>query len=244
MKDSFVLYTEYREQIEMLDMAQRGELLTAILCHASGQDVQIADGMVAMAYAFISARMDRDAEKYEETCRARREAGQLGGRPQKPKKPNGSDEKPKKPNGFSENQTKAKKPDNDTDNDTEHENDNEKIKEIYPCGDVVDYLNQKLGTRYRASTKDIRKHIIARFRDGATLEDFKTVIDKKTAEWQGTEWAKFLRPRTLFGPKFETYLNQLDAPKTHTARTKFDNFTASGTNWDAVTQQIMSKQGG
>ena len=25
--------------------------------------------------------------------------------------------------------------------------------------------------------------------------------------WQGTEWEKFLRPETLFGTKFEGYLN-------------------------------------
>lgn len=237
MKDSFVLYTEYREQIEMLDMAQRGELLTAILCHASGQDVQIADGMVAMAYAFISARMDRDAEKYEETCRARREAGQLGGRPQKPKKPNGSDEKPKKPNGFSENQTKAKKPDNDTDND----NDTEKIKYIYPYSEVVGYLNERAGTSFRDQSKNTRTHIKARCDEGYTLDDFKTVIDKKVKEWKGTDYAKYLRPETLFGSKFESYLNAQEGGK---KVTKFDNFTASGTDWDAITQQIMSKQGG
>jgi len=42
------------------------------------------------------------------------------------------------------------------------------------------------------------------------LEDFKTVIDKKCVEWMNDEkMEKFLRPVTLFGPKFESYLNQL-----------------------------------
>ena len=40
------------------------------------------------------------------------------------------------------------------------------------------------------------------------MDDFIAVIDKKTAEWMGTKWEKFLRPETLFGPKFESYLNQ------------------------------------
>ena len=41
-----------------------------------------------------------------------------------------------------------------------------------------------------------------------TVEDFKTVIDKKSLEWMGTEREKYLRPQTLFGTKFESYLNQ------------------------------------
>ena len=40
-----------------------------------------------------------------------------------------------------------------------------------------------------------------------TLEDFKTVIDKKYDEWYGTNMQQYLRPETLFGTKFESYLN-------------------------------------
>jgi hypothetical protein len=42
----------------------------------------------------------------------------------------------------------------------------------------------------------------------ATVEDFKRVIDIKAAEWLGTENDQYLRPQTLFGTKFEGYLNQ------------------------------------
>lgn len=73
---------------------------------------------------------------------------------------------------------------------------------------VVSYLNEKAGTKYRASSAKTQKVIHARVAEGFTLEDFMAVIDKKTAEWMGTEWEKFLRPETLFGPKFESYLNQ------------------------------------
>ena len=73
---------------------------------------------------------------------------------------------------------------------------------------VVTHLNEKAGTKYRASSAKTRKVIHARVAEGFTLEDFMAVIDKKTAEWMGTEWEKFLRPETLFGPKFESYLNQ------------------------------------
>lgn len=73
---------------------------------------------------------------------------------------------------------------------------------------VVTYLNEKAGTKYRASSAKTQKVIHARVAEGFTLEDFMAVINKKTAEWMGTEWEKFLRPETLFGPKFESYLNQ------------------------------------
>lgn len=72
---------------------------------------------------------------------------------------------------------------------------------------IIDYLNQKAGTKYQAGTQSTVRHIKARLNDGFTVEDFMTVIDKKVAEWKGTEWEKYLRPETLFGTKFESYLN-------------------------------------
>lgn len=73
---------------------------------------------------------------------------------------------------------------------------------------IVEYLNKTCGTRYKHSTVNTQKHIRARLKDGYVLEDFKTVIDKKAKEWKGTEMEKFLCPDTLFGSKFEKYLNQ------------------------------------
>lgn len=72
---------------------------------------------------------------------------------------------------------------------------------------IVDYLNTKTGQKYKASTKKTQQCIHARLAEGFTIDDFKTVIDKKYAEWIGTEWEKYLRPETLFGTKFESYLN-------------------------------------
>lgn len=56
--------------------------------------------------------------------------------------------------------------------------------------------------------KRLKKHINARLNEKYTVDDFKKVIDKKCNEWIGTEYEKFLRPETLFGSKFEGYLNQ------------------------------------
>jgi uncharacterized phage protein (TIGR02220 family) len=78
-------------------------------------------------------------------------------------------------------------------------------KELYIA--ILDYLNAKAETNYKASSKATQQHINARLAEGFTLDDFKTVIDKKCAEWLGTDFEKYLRPSTLFGSKFENYLN-------------------------------------
>lgn len=94
----------------------------------------------------------------------------------------------------------------DKDKEKDIEEDKEKDrKEIYDS--VVARLNEKAGTNYRPSSKATRSHINARLAEGYTVEDFFTVIDKKCAEWRGTAMEKYLRPETLFGSKFENYLN-------------------------------------
>ena len=72
--------------------------------------------------------------------------------------------------------------------------------------EIVNYLNEKASTSYRPKTKKTREHINARLSEGFSVDDFKTVIDKKCDEWIGTEFEKYLCPDTLFGTKFEKYL--------------------------------------
>ena len=79
--------------------------------------------------------------------------------------------------------------------------------------EIVGYLNAKLGTRYLPANEKTQRLITARFNENKkyTVADFKEVIDKKVKEWKGTEMEKYLRPETLFGTKFESYLNQKEA---------------------------------
>lgn len=78
----------------------------------------------------------------------------------------------------------------------------------YPYSDVIDYLNERTGKQYKSTTKKNQTVIRARSDEGFNLDDFKKVIDNKVAEWKGTNMEKYLRPETLFGTKFEGYLNQ------------------------------------
>lgn len=79
-------------------------------------------------------------------------------------------------------------------------------KEIYT--DVLELLNNAANTKYKLSSRKTRRLIAARLAEGFTLEDFKKVILKKSKQWKGTNMERFLRPETLFGTKFEGYLNE------------------------------------
>lgn len=81
-----------------------------------------------------------------------------------------------------------------------------KDKNIYK--DIVEYLNQKCNKNFRYSTKATQRFINARLNEDFTLEDFKKVIDIKSSQWLGGEMEQYLRPQTLFGTKFESYLNE------------------------------------
>ena len=84
-----------------------------------------------------------------------------------------------------------------------------KTKLFIPYKEIIEYLNSRVGTNYKHTTNKTRDLIKARFNEGFTTEDFKVVIDKKSREWlKDKKMSKFLRPETLFGTKFENYLNQ------------------------------------
>jgi uncharacterized phage protein (TIGR02220 family) len=88
------------------------------------------------------------------------------------------------------------------------------ITPIIPYEGIVEYLNQKTGKNFDHTVKEIRAKIKARSRNGKrTIEDFKRVIDNKCNQWIDDEkMMQFLRPETLFGTKFESYLNETIHP--------------------------------
>lgn len=102
----------------------------------------------------------------------------------------------------------------DIDIDIEKEIDKEKKdivpdkSDTIPYASILDYLNEKANTAYRATSKATQQLIKARFSEGFTEHDFYKVIDNKTTTWLNTDFAKYLRPQTLFGTKFEGYLNE------------------------------------
>ena len=96
----------------------------------------------------------------------------------------------------------------------QHDGEEENVCSIVK--EVIEYLNSKTGSNYRPKTYSTKKIIKARIKEGYTLEDFKHVIDVKCMEWLNDEkMSKYLRPQTLFGNKFENYVNQKVYINTH-----------------------------
>lgn len=91
---------------------------------------------------------------------------------------------------------------NNIDNNIDNNNINNAIVEI------ISYLNVQADMNYRNSSNKTRTLIKSRMNEGYSVDDFKKVIDNKIRDWKNTEFEKFIRPETLFGNKFESYLNQ------------------------------------
>jgi uncharacterized phage protein (TIGR02220 family) len=103
-----------------------------------------------------------------------------------------------------------------TSGEKEKEKEKQKEKDNIPFVDIIDYLNSKANTNYRHTSKKTQQLIRARWNEGFRLDDFKTVIDKKVSEWlNDPKMNKYLRPETLFGTKFESYLNQKGGVNNH-----------------------------
>jgi len=72
---------------------------------------------------------------------------------------------------------------------------------------VIEILNETTGRDFKKNTESNKRWVRSRFKEGYTIEDFKKVISSKQFEWgKNPDMAKFLRPETLFGNKFEGYL--------------------------------------
>lgn len=82
-----------------------------------------------------------------------------------------------------------------------------------PYEQIVTDLNAQAGTDYKHTSRKTQELIRARYNEGFVAKDFFTVHRKKAAEWKNNpKFCKYLRPETLYGPKFEGYCNQRDPP--------------------------------
>ena len=187
---------------------------------------------------FYNERMDEEHRKRKEYAVSRAQNGKKGGRPKKHIESeceayenhmlsicktyekhieNENDNDNKLPLSFSDTsitQELEKGVNNECNElfttDTDKDKETDKVNNKKLIERVIAYLNAKLGTKYHADTENTVKHINARIAKGATFEEFKIVIDKKVKQWRDDpKMACYLRPDTLFGSKFEGYLNEI-----------------------------------
>lgn len=209
-KNSFLLYIDYKEHIDLLTDEQAGTLLKGIFYYITGNGEPQLDTVTKMAFSFIKQNLKRDHNKYESIVERNVNNGKKGGRPKNPDK----ESKTQKTQWVNSKPKKADIDigidiDNDIDIDTDIK-DKVPSSDRFPIKQVVDYLNEKVGKAYKGTAYKTRLLIKTRANEGYVVDDFKRVIDKKAAEWLGTELEKYLRPETLFGSKFDRYLQQDD----------------------------------
>ena len=78
-----------------------------------------------------------------------------------------------------------------------------------PYKKIIDHLNEKARTNFKHDTNETKRLIKARWNQGFRLDTFLSVIDLKCKQWLCDEkMLPYLRPQTLFGTKFESYLNE------------------------------------
>lgn len=234
MKGNFLLEKSLRETIEPLSNEEKGILFQGILDYVNGIEPSLT-GALKSIFIPIKKEIDNNEIKYQKRCETNQENGSKGGAPkgnQNARKKNN----PEQPKTTENNQTVEKtQKNNRKQHDARHissihtsyiinqEKDNKGViggeeekttvefldskQKLYV--DIIGYLNAKTGSNYKASTPKTQKLIDARLKEKFTLEDFKTVIDKKCLDWlNDNKMKQYLRPETLFGTKFEGYLNQ------------------------------------
>ena len=132
----FQLYHNFFNQFKLLDMNDRGLLITAIFEYAKDQSISVSlTPITNMAFSYIKDTLDRDRKKYIETCEKNAQNGKKGGRPRKntlDKKTERFFEKPKKADkdmDMDKDKDKDKDMDKDMDMDMDMEEDKDTDKE-------------------------------------------------------------------------------------------------------------------
>lgn len=231
MKDNFLLKKSHQEIFNELSKEEAGELIKGIFQYVNTGESGLS-GVLNAVFIPIKNFIDENEKKYQVICERNKQNGLNGGRPKREEK----EENPKNPVGYSglENETQktqmvilGQNPHisyitNNIDNNLEEIGYGEEkpllvtdkagsLVEI--TKKIIEHLNTTTGAKFRSSSKATQSKIKARLNEGYTLNDFIVVIDKKYNEWKNTEFEKYLCPETLFGTKFEKYLNQREIKK-------------------------------
>ena len=210
MRESIVFYKSFYEGIRYLSPEEQLKAFYAIFDYAFDGVLPEGDSPALCAFYMAKPLMDANYKRYE--------SGQKGGRPKKEKPEVSSEEAGEKPMVL-ESGILPKPNENENKQVTVNEKERNASgtsadRSGYPYREIIDYLNQAVGASFRAGSKDTRGLIRRRMEEGFSLEDFKQVIDRKSREWGKLpqpgekDMRPYLRPSTLFGERFESYLNQ------------------------------------
>lgn len=217
MKDNFLLKKSQKEVFEQLTDEEAGKLIKGIFQYATTGENKL-EGYLNIIFIPIKNEIDKNEERYIKVCERNKkniekrwDTKNTTGKSGIPNDTKNTDNhnhihlenKSNSNRGMGEEEEK-KETFKDTDDDG-------LLSEI--SKKVIKHLNKIAGTNFRYTSKLNRSKINARLNEGYKLDDFIDVINKKHKEWQGTEFERYLCPETLFGNKFEKYLNQKEIVK-------------------------------
>ena len=237
-KNTFIVYADdIKEIIDELDDEQVASLFRAMVEYqVSGKEPGFS-GSLRFVWIPIRQHMDRDCAKWQRTKERRSAAGRKGGirSGEVRNKTNEANEAMLQP-GSNASTNEANEANisgeavnvNVNDNVNVNVNGNVNVPHSFKAvsgedpsslsSSLVSYLNQKTGGSYRV-TGSVTERIGGLLADGYTAEDMARVIDLKVSEWGGSEkMRQYLRPSTLFGEKFEEYVQQPDPPEVEESR--------------------------
>lgn len=242
MKKSFVFYSNWAAMVDKLPDDMVGQLLKMICRYEFSGEVIEADPIVSAIFQGIKPSLDMNTEKYQKKVDRMKELNE---------RRRNNEVVTKSTRNRDEIVTKSERSRDDivcdtvtvTDTDTVTVLSKDNIKNNVGKPDhesdirtIVDYLNQKTQANFKPKTDQTRKAIIARLKEGYTVEDFKRVIDEKVKDWaDNDEMRKFLRPQTLFRPaNFESYLNESNRPKVNK-----HGFSQNEYDFDELERKLM-----
>lgn len=126
-KNSFVIYTDCLEQLEVIPDAERGVLFLEVLKYArTGVVPTIENPFLKALFLGFKNQIDRDTAKYDEVCKKRAESGRQGGIKKAENLANATKCYQMLPSATKSKQNLA----NVADNDNESDNDNDNVNDI------------------------------------------------------------------------------------------------------------------
>lgn len=219
-KNSFIVYAaDIKETLDKLTDDQVAELFRGMVDYQITGEAPEFSGVLEFAFIPIRQQMDRDNTKWEQTKAKRAESGRRGGirsgEVRKAKAENEANEASASKSKQTK-QNEANEAVNVNVNDNVNVNGNVNVSDSFEAGSdgpaplsslLISYLNEKAGTNYNVTAAVVQR--IGELMDaGYNADDMKSVIDKKVSEWIDSDKMRgYLRPRTLFGDKFEEYVS-------------------------------------
>ena len=200
MRESFIFYKSFYEALNDLDEpADKIAFIEAICEYALNEEKPKLSGPLKGMFNLARPQIDKNNIRYEN--------GKKGGAPK------GNKNAKKQPKTTENNQNLPNV--NVNDNVNVNVNDNDNVNGADKSGSfssfsIINYLNQKIGGNHKATDKTdaLVSDLLG---SGYTESDLYAVIDKKVADWRDVPKMRgYLRPSTLFGPKFAEYLGEPD----------------------------------